>query len=128
VENRTQAIRIVERLEQVHKHLAARGRGSVSLRDWLLPHMSDESITRRDCFRKGGIPARALYYIQQGKVALPEIGKQMGEGTLSGRSVSFAPEHSAPAARAAKPTPALLPYADRAKRPCTSRILNSPIM
>ncbi len=94
VENRTQAIRIVERLEQVHNISLHEAEEGVSLRDWLLPHMSDESHHKGEILFRKGDPARALYYIQQGKVALPEIGKQMGEGTLFGEIGIFAPEHS----------------------------------
>ena len=94
VENRTQAIRIVERLEQVHDISLHEAEQGVSLRDWLLPHMSDESHHKGEILFRKGDPARALYYIQQGKVALPEIGKQMGEGTLFGEIGIFAPEHS----------------------------------
>lgn len=94
VENRTQAIRIVERLDPVHERSLHEAEQGVSLRDWLLPHMSDESHHKGEILFRKGDPARALYYIQQGKVALPEIGKQMGEGTLFGEIGIFAPEHS----------------------------------
>jgi two-component system nitrate/nitrite response regulator NarL len=94
VENRTQAIRIVERLEQVHDISLHEAEQGVSLRDWLLPHMSDECHHKGEVLFRKGDPARALYYIQQGKVALPEIGKQLCEGTLFGEIGIFAPEHS----------------------------------
>ena len=94
VENRTQAIRIVERLEQVCKISLDEAEQGSSLRDWLLPHMSDESHHKGEMLFRKGDPARALYYIQQGKVALPEIGKQMAEGTLFGEIGIFSPEHS----------------------------------
>jgi len=67
------------------------------------PHMSDESHHQgRSCSEKRD-PARALYYIQQGKVALPETATD-GEVLCSGDRF-FAPGIPAPAARAAKPTP-----------------------
>ncbi len=94
VENRTQAIRIVERVEQVRNISMNEAEQGLSLRDWLLPHMSDESHHKGEVLFRKGDPARALYYIQQGKVALPEIGKQMAEGTLFGEIGIFAPEHS----------------------------------
>ncbi len=94
VENRTQAIRIVERVEQVRDMSMNEAEQGLSLRDWLLPHMSDESHHKGEVLFRKGDPARALYYIQQGKVALPEIGKQMAEGTLFGEIGIFAPEHS----------------------------------
>ena len=94
VENRTQAIRIVERMEPVYERSRQEAEQGLSLRDWLLPHMSDESHHKGEVLFRKGDPARALYYIQQGKVALPEIGKQMGEGTLFGEIGIFAPENS----------------------------------
>jgi two-component system nitrate/nitrite response regulator NarL len=94
VENRTQAIRIVERLDHVQNMALEEAEQGLSLRDWLLPHMSDESHHKGEILFRKGDPARALYYIQQGKVALPEIGKQMAEGALFGEIGIFAPEHS----------------------------------
>lgn len=94
VENRTQAIRIVERLPQMQEKTLDEAEQGSSLRDWLLPHMSDECHQKGEILFRKGDPARALYYIQQGKVALPEIGKQLEEGTLFGEIGIFAPEHS----------------------------------
>jgi len=94
VENRTQAIRIVERVEQIRNISMNEAEQGLSVRDWLLPHMSDECHHKGEVLFRKGDPARALYYIQQGKVALPEIGKQMAEGTLFGEIGIFAPEHS----------------------------------
>jgi len=94
VENRTQAIRIVERVDQIRSISMNEAEQGASLRDWLLPHMSDESHYKGEVLFRKGDPARALYYIQQGKVVLPEIGKQMAEGTLFGEIGIFAPEHS----------------------------------
>jgi two-component system, NarL family, nitrate/nitrite response regulator NarL len=94
VENRTQAIRIVERVEQIRNISLNEAEQGLSLRDWLLPHMSDESHHKGEVLFRKGDPASALYYIQQGRVALPEIGKQMAEGTLFGEIGIFAPEHS----------------------------------
>ncbi|HTS53167.1 MAG TPA: LuxR C-terminal-related transcriptional regulator [Burkholderiales bacterium] len=94
VENRTQAIRIVERLDHVQNIALEEAEQGSSLRDWLLPHMSDESHHKGEILFRKGDPARALYYIQQGKVALPEIGKQMAEGALFGEIGIFLPEHA----------------------------------
>jgi len=94
VENRTQAIRIVERLDHVQNMVLEQAIEGVSVRDWLLPHMSDEVHHKGEILFRKGDPARALYYIQQGKVALPEIGKQMAEGALFGEIGIFSPGHS----------------------------------
>ena len=94
VENRTQAIRIVERIPHVQNMVLEQAVQDVSVRDWLLPHMSDEIHHKGEILFRKGDPARALYYIQQGKVALPEIGKQMAEGALFGEIGIFSPGHS----------------------------------
>ena len=94
VESRVQAIRIVERLE-AFQHLEMRqAEEGHSLRDWLLPHMCDELHRRGDVLFRKGDPGRALYFLQQGSVLLPEIGVRMSEGELFGEIGIFAPEHA----------------------------------
>jgi len=117
VENRTQAIRIVERLDQVKDMALEQAEDGASLRDWLLPHMSHETHRQGEVLFKKGDPARVLYYIQQGKVALPEISKEMAEGALFGEIGIFAPEHSRTcSARCETDTQLFCLTAERAKR------------
>jgi len=94
VENRAQAIRIVERLDQVRNMELDDAEQGASLRDWLLPHMSHESHRKGEVLFRKGDPARALYFIQQGTVALPEIRKEMMEGALFGEIGIFVPEQT----------------------------------
>ena len=94
VENRAQAIRIVERLEQVQNMAIGDAEQGGSLRDWLLPHMSHESHRRGEVLFKKGDPAGTLYFIQQGTVTLPEIDKQLADGALLGEMGIFLPEHT----------------------------------
>ncbi len=94
VENRAQAIRIVERLDQVRNIALNDAEQGASLRDWLLPHMSHETHRKGEVLFRKGDPARALYFIQQGTVALPEIRKEMAEGALFGEIGIFLPEHT----------------------------------
>jgi len=94
VENRAQAIRIVERLDQVRNMELDDAEQGASLRDWLLPHMSHESHRKGEVLFRKGDPARALYFIQQGTVALPEIRKEMVEGALFGEIGIFVPEQT----------------------------------
>jgi two-component system, NarL family, nitrate/nitrite response regulator NarL len=93
VENRAQAMRIVERLEQVQNIEIVDAEQGASLRDWLLPHMSHETHRKGEVLFKKGDPGRALYFIQQGTIALPEIGKQLSDGSLLGEMGIFLPEH-----------------------------------
>jgi len=94
VENRAQAIRIVERLDQVRNMELDDAEQGASLRDWLLPHMSHEAHRKGEVLFRKGDPARALYFIQQGTVALPEIRKEMVEGALFGEIGIFVPEQT----------------------------------
>ena len=94
VENRVQAIRIVERLEAIQRMEMDHAQQSVSVRDWLLPHMSDESHRKGDILFRKGEPGRALYFIQKGRIALPEIDKYMEEGEIFGEIGIFAPAHA----------------------------------
>lgn len=94
VENRVQAIRIIERLEAIRKIEMENAQQPVSVRDWLLPHMSDESHRKGDILFRKGEPGRALYFIQQGRIALPEIEKVMQEGEIFGEIGIFAPAHA----------------------------------
>jgi len=94
VENRVQAIRIIERLEAIQNMEMNNAQQPVSVRDWLLPHMSDESHRKGDILFRKGEPGRALYFIQKGRVALPEIDKYMEEGEIFGEIGIFAPAHA----------------------------------
>jgi DNA-binding NarL/FixJ family response regulator len=117
VENRAQAIRIVERLDQVRNIALDDAEQGASLRDWLLPHMSHETHRKGEVLFRKGDPARALYFIQQGTVALPEICKEMGEGALFGEIGIFLPEHTRSAtARCETDAQLFCLTAERAKR------------
>jgi DNA-binding NarL/FixJ family response regulator len=94
VENRVQAIRIVEKLEAIQNLELRHAEQGASVRDWLLPHMRDESHRPGDILFRKGEPGRALYFIQKGTVALLEIDKQMHEGEIFGEIGIFAPAHA----------------------------------
>jgi DNA-binding NarL/FixJ family response regulator len=94
VENRVQAIRIVERMDAIQRMEMDNAQQPVSVRDWLLPHMSDESHRKGDILFRKGEPGRALYFIQKGRIALPEIDKYMEEGDMFGEIGIFAPAHA----------------------------------
>jgi CRP-like cAMP-binding protein len=91
VQNRTQATRIGERLQAIRDIQVEHARSSGSLRDWLLPHMTDELRRKGEILFRRGDPGEALYYIQQGRIALKEIGEVIGEGELLGEIGIFAP-------------------------------------
>ena len=94
VQNRTQAVKVAERLDVIRDLQLERAEEGSSLFDWLLPHMTHETRRKGEVLFRKGDPGQALYYIQQGRVALQEIGKVMGEGELLGEIGIFAPEHA----------------------------------
>jgi DNA-binding NarL/FixJ family response regulator len=94
VQNRTQAVKVAERLDAIRDLQLERAEEGSSLFDWLLPHMTHETRRKGEVLFRKGDPGQALYYIQQGRVALQEIGKMMGEGELLGEIGIFAPEHA----------------------------------
>jgi len=94
VENRVQAIRIVERMDAIRRMEMDNAQQPVSVRDWLLPHMSDESHRKGDILFRKGEPGRTLYFVQKGRIALPEIDKYMEEGDMFGEIGIFAPAHA----------------------------------
>ena len=94
VQNRTQAMKIGERIETIQAILVEHAAQGSSLRDWLVPHMTDESRRKGEVLFRRGDPGQALYYIQQGRVTLREINEEVGEGELLGEISIFAPEHA----------------------------------
>lgn len=94
VQNRTQAMKIGERIEAIQEMLVDHAAQGNSLRDWLVPHMTDESRRKGEVLFRRGDPGQALYYVQQGRIALREINEEVGEGELLGEISIFAPEHA----------------------------------
>ena len=94
VQGRLQAIRVVERLDSIRQLRIRQSEDGGSLLDWLLPHMSHEVRRKGDILFRKGQPGNALYYIQKGRVGLPEINVEMAEGDLFGEIGIFAPGHA----------------------------------
>ena len=94
VENRAQAIRIAQRLDDVRQLELERAENKASVRDWLLPHMQHEFKRQGELLFNKGDPGRTLYFIQKGRIALPEIGVEMNDGELFGEIGIFTPEHA----------------------------------
>jgi DNA-binding NarL/FixJ family response regulator len=94
VPNRLGAQRIGQRLYEVQQCQLARTGDQASVRGWLLPHMKLESKRKGELLFHKGDPGRTLYFIQQGRVALPEIGVEMSDGELFGEIGIFTPAHT----------------------------------
>jgi hypothetical protein len=57
--------------------------------EWLLPHMTAHSYAAGHVLFKKGDSADVIYFIQQGKVRLTEIGVTLGQGELFGEMGIF---------------------------------------
>ena len=106
---------------------AARRAASFRCAIWLLPHMKPESKRQGELLFRKGDPGQTMYFIQKGRVALPEIGVEMSDGELFGEIGIFTPSsahlHGALRNRCAScsRSPQIRPSA------CSSRIRSSPI-
>jgi two-component system nitrate/nitrite response regulator NarL len=94
VQGRLQAARIVDRLDSIRQLRIGQSEDGGSLLDWLLPHMSHERHRKGDVLFRKGAPGNALYYVQKGRVRLPELDVEMVEGDLFGEIGIFSPGHA----------------------------------
>lgn len=94
VANRSQAIRVGQRLDEVREIDKQRAGQEISLRYWLLPHMKPESKRQGELLFRKGDPGQTMYFIQKGRIALPEIGVEMADGDLFGEIGIFTPEQT----------------------------------
>ncbi len=58
----------------------------------LIPYMKRESFAKGDALFRKGDKADKIYYVQAGAVTIPEIGRELGEGSVFGEVGIFAPE------------------------------------
>ena len=94
VANRSQAIRVGQRLDEVRCIDKQRAGRETSLRYWLLPHMKPESKRQGELLFRKGDPGQTMYFIQKGRIVLPEIGVEMTDGELFGEIGIFTPEQT----------------------------------
>jgi hypothetical protein len=81
-------VQYVREIRQIRQ--SARGQPKI---ETLLPFMTRKRFDKDTVlFRKSDI-ARSFYYIKQGTILIPEIGKQIGPGELVGEIGIFAPNH-----------------------------------
>jgi DNA-binding NarL/FixJ family response regulator len=94
VSNRSQAVKAGQHLDEVRAIEKRRAGEQISLRHWLLPHMKAESKRQGELLFSKGDRGQSLYFIQKGRIALPEIGVEMHEGELFGEIGIFTPEQT----------------------------------
>ncbi len=78
-------------MRKLVRDVKASASGDLSM-DWLLPYMSKMSVKKDHVLCRKGDTADSLYYLQDGKVFLPEIDTSLGPGSLIGEIGLFMPD------------------------------------
>ena len=94
VARRGEAIVFARRMEEVRAHQMHQTDRGEQVLTWLLPHVTHRRAREGEVIFKIGDQSRELYYIQQGRVRLEEIGVEMGAGEVMGEIGLFSPEHA----------------------------------
>lgn len=119
VQGRVQAIRIVDHLGAIKALQSEKEESAPALLDLLLAHMSHERHRKGHLLFRKGEPGAAMYYIQRGRIELPELGAHMAEGEVFGELGVFAPTHvRTSSARCEEVTDLFKLTADQARRLC----------
>lgn len=119
VEGRVQAIRIVENLDVIQALQSERADSASALLNCLLAHMTHERHRKGSQLFRKGEPGNAMYYIQHGRVMLPELGVKMQAGEILGELGVFAPVHVRTSSACCEEDTALFKLtAEQAKRLC----------
>ncbi len=90
VRNRGEAIVIARRLKAIQQALLERARGTPFQLNWILHDMTDEHHPAGTVLFRVDDPADALYFIQSGRIALPEVKAYLAEGSVFGEIGIFA--------------------------------------
>jgi DNA-binding NarL/FixJ family response regulator len=93
VQGRVQAIRIVEHMDAIRSLHLKHVDSASALLAFLLPHMTHERHARGHVLFRKGDPGNVMYYVQQGRVRLPELDVNMAHGDVFGELGVFAPTH-----------------------------------
>ncbi len=62
--------------------------------DYLIPYMNKEEHSKGDVLFQKGDSADKIYFIERGHIALPEIDKNLAEGTVFGEAGIFSPRNT----------------------------------
>ncbi len=62
--------------------------------DYLIPYMNKEEHSKGDVLFQKGDSAEKIYFIERGHIALPEIDKNLAEGTVFGEAGIFGPRNT----------------------------------
>jgi DNA-binding NarL/FixJ family response regulator len=83
-----------ELLDAIRALQLQRAESEPALLDYLVPHMSHQRYRKGHVLFRKGEPGNAMYYVQRGRVRLPEIGASMSDGEIFGELGIFSPSHA----------------------------------
>jgi DNA-binding NarL/FixJ family response regulator len=93
VRNRIEAALMATRLASVNfRQIRQAESGRLDL-DWLLAHMTHRHLAPQTVLFKRDDPGGELYYLQQGRIRLLEIGVEMTSGAMFGEIGIFSADH-----------------------------------
>ncbi|MEO8627918.1 MAG: cyclic nucleotide-binding domain-containing protein [Betaproteobacteria bacterium] len=92
--NFKQAVRFLWGVDRCAKAALARLEDSSSDLGWLMSQMTEQRYAREDVLFRKNAPIPGLYFIQEGRVFVPEIRTRLGEGHVFGEIGIFPPQQT----------------------------------
>jgi CRP-like cAMP-binding protein len=82
----------VRQMVQITRHLSATGTDERQLGIWLRPYMRSRSYRAGATLFARGSKADRLYFLADGRIDLPDVGRTLEAGEMFGEIAFFAPE------------------------------------
>lgn len=84
----------VRQMVQLTRRVSASTAGPEQMQIWLRPYMRSRKHKAGEVLFQRGEPADRLYFLAEGGVELPEVGRRLQAGQMFGEIAFFAPERS----------------------------------
>ncbi len=82
----------VRQMVQITRHLSATGADDRQLGIWLRPYMRSRRYRAGATLFKRGSKADRIYFLADGRIALPDVGRTLEAGQIFGEIAFFAPD------------------------------------
>ncbi len=82
----------VRQMVQLTRRVSASTAGPEQMQIWLRPYMRSKRHATGDVLFARGAPADRLYFLAEGSVELPEVGRRLQAGQMFGEIAFFAPD------------------------------------
>ncbi len=82
----------VRQMVQITRHLSATGTGDKQLGIWLRPYMRSRKHRAGATLFARGSKADRMYFLADGSISLPDVGRTLQAGQMFGEIAFFAPE------------------------------------